>query len=63
MPQKTDLAVVVWARLIVHVLLRVYIGNRADGVVVFRLGVRTGHVCWALGQVLERHPLLGTPSR
>ena len=62
MPQSTDLAVVVRAGLVVHVLLGVYVGNRADGIVVLWLGVRAGHICWALGQVLEGDPLLGPPS-
>lgn len=55
---KTCLAVVVRASLVVHALLRFDVGNSADGVVVLRLGVRAGHVCGALHQLLEGHPLL-----
>lgn len=52
------LAVVVRASLVVHALLGVYIGNCAGGIMVLRLSIRAGHLCRALGELLEGHPLL-----
>lgn len=51
-------SVVIRARLVVHALLRVNVGNCADGIVVLRLGIRCRQVCWLLVQLLEGDPLL-----
>lgn len=52
------LSVVIRAGLVVHALLRVNVGDCADGVVVLRLGIRCRQVCWLLVQLLESDPLL-----
>lgn len=56
--RHAHLAVVVGAGLVVHALLRVYVGHSAYCIVVLWLGVGAGHVCRALHQLLQGHSLL-----